>query len=210
MGGIERDVSEERILVGMLLRFVQKNDGIFGHDFTPVLASFPKPLELRVVWTPRVWFSRKWSVVSCRSLVGHAPSHVTGNVKAFLGTCPDVPFSGHVGLVSGTLHVFGPEAPCGPFALRFFGCLLGPPDEASGVEHVPAGHANRATPRTHVVSPGETGSRLHQSVEVGGFDVRYPKMPDGLVALVVGKDEEHVGLLHSVEAGSAGDGQREE
>ncbi len=198
MRSIERDVGEERILVGMLLRFVQKIDGIFGHDFTPVFPAFPKALELRIVRTPRVGFSRKGSVVSCRRLVGHTSTHVTGNVKAFLGTCPDMPFARHISLVACSLHVFRPEAPSGPFVLRFLGCLFGPPDEASGVEHVSAGHANRTTPGSHVVCPREAGARLHQPVEVGGFDIGYPELPDGLVALVVGKDEENIRLLLGV------------
>ena len=204
MRGIERDVGEERILVGMLLRFLQKIDGIFGHDFTPVFPAFPKPLELRIVRTPRVGLSRKRAVVSCRRLVGHAPTHVTGNVEAFLGTCPDMPFAGHVGLVASSFHVFRPEAPFGSFGFRFFGCLLGSPDEASGVEHVSASHADRTTPGTHVVCPHEAGTRLHQSIEIGGLYIGYTEITDGLVALVVGKDEENVRLILGVKGACEG------
>ena len=75
---------------------------------------------------------------------------------------------------------------------------------------MPAGHANRTAPRTHVVSPGEAGARLHQPVEVGGFDIGYPETSDGFVTLVVGKDEEDVWLLGRVKKGRAEKDRREE
>jgi hypothetical protein len=73
-----------------------------------------------------------------------------------------------------------------------------------------AGYANRTTPRTHIVSSGKAGSRLHQSVEMRGFDIGYPQMPDSLVALVVGKDEENVGLFRGMNKERESGGERDE
>ena len=75
---------------------------------------------------------------------------------------------------------------------------------------MPAGHANRTAPRTHVVSPGEAGARLHQPVEVGGFDIGYPETSDGFVTLVVCKDEEDVWLFGRVKKGRQKKDRREE
>jgi hypothetical protein len=43
-----------------------------------------------------------------------------------------------------------------------------------------------------------------------GFDIGYPQMPDSLVALVVGKDEENVGLFRGMNIERESGGKRDE
>ncbi len=90
-----------------------------------------------------------------------------------------------IGFVAGPLHrlaegafdVFGIVAKQGPAA----------------VHHVPAGVTDGGHRRAHAVGVVEHKSTACQFVEVGGLDVRIAQSGDGVGALVVGEEEQHVG-----------------
>ena len=146
MGSIEGNIGEEWLLLSMPLGLRKEAQGFVGNHFAPMLSAFPESFELGVVRAPRIRPVREGSVVSFGSLVRHAPANHGRYVKASFGFGPHMPFAGKIGLVSRSLHVFGPEPAGFAFLLRFFGCRLGFPDKTTGVEHMPAGDADGATP----------------------------------------------------------------
>ena len=75
-----------------------------------------------------------------------------------------------------------------------------------GVEHRPGGHADGAVLRAHVVGAGERTARLDQPVEVRRCDVG-PERADRVEALVVGRDDEHVGSPRVAHAPSMEEGR---
>jgi hypothetical protein len=62
------------------------------------------------------------------------------------------------------------------------------------VEHGAAGHADGAAVATHDVIAVKAHAGSGKAVDNRGFDVRVAVGADGVGALVVGEDEEYVGL----------------
>ena len=202
---VERDVHEERPLVP--LGFADVIDRVVRDHLAPMLAALPESVELHVVRAPRVGLAGQRPVVALRCLVRHAAANVTGDLKRLVGGSLDMPFAGEKRLVTGASHDLRPEVgvlrlACGllcgrevfAFAAQHLRRLLRPPDVPAGDEHVATGHADRATPRAHVVRAGELRAAVHQAVEVWRVDVGQAKRADCLEALVVGEEEQHIRL----------------
>jgi len=68
---------------------------------------------------------------------------------------------------------------------------------SSGHEHGPAWHANGATHGSHDVSVGEGRAMSDELVHVRGFDLGVAQGCDGVESLIVGEEEEEIGLLGS-------------
>ena len=192
MRRVEGDVHEERIVT--VFGIGKKIDRIVGDNFAPVLAALPEPLEALVPGLPLIGLALVRAVVALAGLVRHSAAHMGGNIEGLLRLGPNVPLAGHVGAVAGLLQVLRPET--ASLALLFGGPvdLERLPDRAPGVDHRPAGDADRAAPGTHIVGVGEGRSRADDPVEVRRLDLIVAQGVDGLVALVVGEDEEKVGL----------------
>ena len=189
---VEGDVHEERIVA--FFGILEKTKRIVGDHLAPVLATLPEPFEALVPGLPRIGLALVRAVVALAGLVRHSAAYVTGDVEGLLGLRPNVPLPGHVGAIARLLEMLGPETPGLALLLAGPVDLVGLPDETPGVDHRPAGDADRAAPGAHIVGVGEARPRADDAVEVRRLDLIIAEGVDGVVALVVGEDEEKIGF----------------
>ena len=190
MRRVERDVHEE-----WLVRFsgvFEKADRFVTDDFAPVLSAFPVTAFGFVVRTPFVLLAFDGSFVTFGSLFWHSCPNRSDMVEDFWRFEFYMPFTREIGFVASVMHLQRPNPIGGLLFLQIK--LVGMPDKSAGIEHRSAGHANRAAPRSHIVSVPKLGALASKLVQVGSFDFLVPGLANRVVAVIVGEDHNDVGL----------------
>ena len=172
-------------------------------------ASLPESAEGGVPWRPLVWLTfDEGPGVAGLGLFGHAAADGADVIEELRGGHVDVPFAGEIGVVPGRLHLERPM-PRGVGArevvFRVFlreirvplpavvVILGGFPKVRPGDQHGPTGDANGGTEAALIVGMGEKRPLLSQTIEIRRLELRI-EQPDGRVVLIIGDDEENVGL----------------
>ncbi len=104
----------------------------------------------------------------------------------------DMPFPGHIGLVSGFGEELWPEHLVLGFRAEFGVYGLSVPYVATGDEHRAACDANCGAPRAHVVASTEGGPACGESIKVWGVDVGVTEGSNGLVGEIVSEEKKDV------------------
>ena len=106
-----------------------------------------------------------------------------------------MPFARHISFVTGRLHQLGPGLPLGGEFPHLALHRMSPPQVATGLDHGAGGHANGSAPSAHVIGVHETDPRFRQAVEMRGMNGFVAMGSHRFVALIVGKNEEDIGLF---------------
>ena len=195
MGRIKSHIHKERLLIGGR-RGGEIFDCRFSDEFAAVdgmaVGEEPVPFPRRIVRGPAV--SRRGPEIRGPAIGGgreEATSQRSDRAKA----APEVairqmPFAGHESVVAGRAQSFPPERRIFRQALSARVTAL--PQGAAGIEHGPAGNTDRATVTALVKAMGEKRSPFGQPVEVRCPDGQLAQSAQGVMGLVIGKQEEKI------------------
>ena len=109
-------------------------------------ASFPESPPTFIPRLPRILSCQRGAVVAFGRLLRHSRSHVLGDIENLFRIDRNMPFPGHVGLVSGVVKDVGPQSTLLGFFSELFLNRGRIPQKATRVEHGSARNAYSPTP----------------------------------------------------------------
>lgn len=106
-----------------------------------------------------------------------------------------MPLTGHVGLVSQLFHFLAPQLSCNSQTVQPFTGIEGSPQESARIKHRSGCDTDRPVPSSHIVGGGEYRSPPGKFVQGGSDHFPVPQIMDGVIALVVGQNEQDIRLI---------------